>query len=91
MPRKRVDPERFSFDVVKVLHTKEQDKKNKTVLQIVKWKRAKKPALENRRMYYNEDLEEWHIRKQAGIGPEEWAVIQANADEITRILTAEEE
>jgi len=86
----KAKPEDFKHTVLKVIFSKQIGDNNRIDLRVVKWDNSKKPTLEYRRLYFDKNYEEWRMRKQAGIGAEEWKTLLENANEITKLLEKEE-
>jgi hypothetical protein len=82
---------KYAHTIIKIFDTKTVDKKNKTDLQVIKWKSCKRPQLEFRRMYFDEKNNNWQFRKLAGITIDEFRTILMNAKEIMEALMTEVE
>jgi len=82
----KAKPGDFEHDVLAIIHTKQIGDNNKIELRVVKWKNSSQPTLEYRRMFFDKNVDEWKMRKQAGISIEEWKILMEHADEIKVLL-----
>lgn len=75
------------YKLIKTYKIKEVDRLNRIDLRIVQWDVAKLPALENRKLYYDETDAGWRDAKLASIGIEELRIIKENIREIEELLS----
>lgn len=75
------------YKLIKTYKIKEVDRLNRIDLRIVQWDVAKLPALENRKLYFDETDAGWKDSKLASIGIEELKIIKENIREIEELLS----
>lgn len=74
----------FEHEIVKVFKNERIDKKNRFDLRIVKWKTAKAPSLEKRRIWEKDGTD--MFRKAAGLNYDDVKFIVDNSTEILSLL-----
>jgi hypothetical protein len=74
----------FEHTIVKIFKNERIDKKNRFDLRIVKWKTAKSPSIEKRRIWEREGTD--MFRKMAGLNYDDVKFIVDNSTEILSLL-----
>jgi len=84
MSRKNQSESDCSVEFVKVLKSERIDKKNRMDLRVAKWKRAKKPVVEKRRIWEHEDGD--RPTKMVGLNAEDLRYLHEHYADIINIL-----